>query len=78
MPKRNPTKDNTLFLEWLNALPKEQRRPIKEKIMKECKITSEGTIDNWLYGNSGTGKSGIPVIYKEIINKIAGETVFEL
>lgn len=78
MPKRNPTKDNILFLEWFNSQPKEQRQWLKEKIMKECKVKSTSTVDNWLYGNSGKGQSGIQAIYKEIINKIAGETVFEL
>lgn len=64
--------DNIIFKEWFDAQPSELRTSIKNIIIDKCDIKPD-TFDNWLYGNSG-----IRMIYKKLINELAGETVFDI
>lgn len=72
MASRKKTSDNILFKEWFDAQPEHQRTGIKNIIIDRCDIRPD-TFYNWIYGNSG-----IRIIYKRIINDIAGETVFDI
>lgn len=69
MTKKIPA-ECILFKEWFDNLPHSQRNGIKKIIADACYV-SLYAIDNWLYG-----KASINMVFREKINKIAGETIF--
>lgn len=66
------TKQNSKnLLTWLHSLSISEYPSIKERIIKEGKIPS-----NCIFYNYKSGRTALPPLLMDVINKIAGKNIF--
>lgn len=63
-------KENLLFKEWYDGLPKDKYIEVRNKVIDNCGI-SRAVFYNW-YG----GITPIPILAQKEIERIAGEKIF--